>query len=306
MPGFRRCLFAAAAAATAVLVGSQADAAVFSAYNPAIHNRFVSGTTANPTFLLSGYDLSGVGIDTASTHGALLITQQHFIAANHFKSSTVSFLDAAGTTHTYSGVTYTPLTTTFDDGTGNMVTMDSDLVIGRLPTAIPDTTDVNPLPIVVGDPSLFIGQELYVFGQSNQAGRNLVDDIVLVAVDDGAGGIQLPTYTVAYDFDTPTNGGTGGVGDDEIGLVGGDSSYQVLMVIDGQLVAVGANFAVSGSPPSNYSNFSSFAAMYLDQITDLVDNDGQFITTIAIPEPSGLLLLGGSAFLLLRRRARAA
>lgn len=297
-----RLLTALAAGFVAVCAAPPAEAAVFSAFNPAIHNRFVSGTTANPTFLLSGYNLTGVGIDTASTHGAMLITPQHFIAANHFKASTVSFLDASGTTQTYSGVTYTALTTTFDDGTGNMVTMDSDLVIGRLPTAIPGTTSISPLPIAVGDPSLFIGEQLFVFGQNNQAGRNLIDDIVLVAVDDGSGGIQLPTVTTEFDFDTPGNGGTGGVGDDEIGLVGGDSSFQTLMVINGQLAAVGANFAVSGSPPSNYSNFSSFASHYLDQIQALVAQDGQSVSTLTVPEPSSLLLLGGATTLLLLRR----
>jgi hypothetical protein len=297
-------LLTALVAGFAALAASPlSEAAVFSAYNPAIHNRFVTGTTPNPTFLLSSYNLTGVGIDTPSTHGALLITPQHFIAANHFKSSTVSFLDASGATQNFSGVTYTAMTTTFDDGTGNMVTMDSDLVIGRLPSAIPGSMGISPLPIAIGDPSLFAGEQLFVFGQNNQAGRNLIDDIVLVAVSDGAGGIQLPTFTTAFDFDTPTNGGTGGVGDDEIGLVGGDSSYQTLMLIDGQLAAVGANFAVSGAPPSNYSNFSSFAAHYLDQIQALVGQDGHSVSTLTIPEPSSILLLGGAtALLLLRRR----
>jgi len=285
------------------LVAAPAEAAIFSAYNSAIHDRFTSGTTPNPTFLLSGYDLSGVGIDTATTHGAMLITPQHFIAANHLKASTVSFLDATATTHTFSGVTYTAMKTTFDDGTGNMVTMDSDLVIGRLPSAIPGTTSISPLAIAVGDPSLFVGEQLFVFGQNNQAGRNLIDSVELAAVDDGNGGIQLATVTTVFDFDTPGNGGTGGVGDDEIGLVGGDSSFQTLMVIDGQLAAVGANFAVGGSPPSNYSNYSSFASHYLDQIQTLVAQDGQSVSTLMVPEPSSLLLLGGAtALLLLRRR----
>ena len=52
-------------------------------------------------------------------------------------------------------------------------------------------------------------------------------------------------FLIKYSFDTATNGGTGGLGGDEAGLIGGDSGYPALINLGAvvarffQLVVVG-------------------------------------------------------------------
>ena len=118
------------------------------------------------------------------------------------------------------------------------------------------------------------------------------------------------TVTTAYDFDSYVNGGTGGVGDDEIGLSSGDSGHASLIEVSGQLAVLGTHFAISTDTPGltvHYSSYSSLARDYLSQIETIVEFDGQTLTTLLVPEPaSALLLVGATGVLLLRRRSRAA
>ncbi len=280
----------------AILWAAPAEAALFSAYNAAIHERFSSGTTSNPTFLLNGFDLSGVAFDTTpgtiDARGAALISQQHVLGAWHFRPSTVNFVGTDGVVRSYAVESWTRLTT------GGI---NSDVAIGRLASEV---TNVNPLPIAIGADSAFIGHELYAFGQSNQAGRNIIDAIGTLYLNGDPS--DNPTVVTAYDFDNPSNGGTGGVGDDEIGLVGGDSGYQSLIVSDGQLALLGAHFAVSETPnyEVNYTSFSSFARDYVDQINTIVTGDGQSLSFVVVPEPASMAIFAGAAGLLLARRRR--
>ena len=176
-------------------------------------------------------------------------------------------------------------------------------------TLLSSGTSTSALPLAIGPDSAFVGSELYAFAQANKAGRNLIDAIGTVYINDPT---KYPTVVTAYDFDSYVNSGTGGVGDDEIGLVGGDSGHITLISYGGELGVLGANFAIDAStanPPLTeyYSSYSSFARDYLSQIEFIVEEDGQTLTTLFIPEPaSAMLLLGAAGVLLLRRRSSAA
>ena len=270
-----------------------AGAAFFAAYSSQRHDRFTAGTTPNPNFLLSGYDLSGVAFDSASNvQGTVLISPQHVIGAWHYRPGTIDFLGTDGIVRNY-GVTWQRLMT---DGSG------SDVAIGRLTTAILPADNINPLPLAIGPDSAFVGHELYAFAAGNRAGRNLIDFVGLIDGDPN------PTFVTAYDFDSYTNGGSGGVGDDEIGLAGGDSGHASLMVVDGVLGVLGTHYAVSEAPGQDvyYSSFSSLGRDYLLQIQDILDDDGYTLATLTVPEPAGVLIFGGLAMLLIRRRSVAA
>jgi hypothetical protein len=285
----------ALAALGAGFSAAPASAALFSAYNPAVHDRFTTGTTPNPTFLLSGYDLSGIAYDPTAgggdPRGSALISPLHVLTAWHHRPTTVTFLSTDGIVRTYAVAEWIQLT---NGANGN------DVAIGRLGAEVSDADNVNPLAIAVGPDDAFIGYDVYAFDQNNRAGRNIIDGIGVVNTT-----ATNHTVSIGYDFDTATNGGTGGVGPDEIGLVGGDSGYSAVVAVDGQLALVGAHFAVSETPSMdvNYWSFSTLARDYLDQINTIVTEDGYTLSTIVVPEPSSLFLLGAtSALLMLRRR----
>ena len=81
------------------------------------------------------------------------------------------------------------------------------MLLYTLAAPIPTEHGVTPLALLDGNIGNLIGEEFYVIGQSNQAGRNVVDDAVIVTFD---GGVS-PSYAVQYSYDTDANGGTGGL-----------------------------------------------------------------------------------------------
>lgn len=277
-----------AVAFAATGAGVSAQAGIFAAYDSTRHDRFSGGVTPNPNFLLSGYDLSGIANDSAvSAQGTVLISPQHVIAAWHYRPVNISFVGTDGVQRQYAVAAWTRLP---PSGQG------SDVAIGRLASPVLPSDNINPLPIAIGPDSAFVGHELYAFGQNNQAGRNVIDAIETVSSGSD------PTVTTAYDYDSYVNGGTGGVGDDEIGLVGGDSGHASLILFNGQLGVLGTHFAVSEAPSQtvNYVNYSSLARDYLSQIDTIITQDGQTYSTLFVPEPSGVVVVIG-ALLLVRR-----
>ena len=187
-------------------------------------------------------------------------------------------------------------------------TKSSDFRITRLSQAIPDS-EVSPLSLVDGIAADIIGHEIVAFAAGNVAGRNIVDDVVRVSNNSQT----IETFAIQFDFDTPANGGSGGLGDDEIGLVGGDSSHATLIDIGGQQAIVGLNFGIDlsgGQDPANgdlYNSFSSLVVPYLDQIDAITMTDGftaSRVTVTAIPEPTyGMFAILAIAFLCRRSGA---
>ena len=261
-----------------------AHGATFANFDSTRHDRFTVGTTPNPNFIIDESLISGLGAGAVPESRAVLISPQHYITAVHAPTSTPRFRASDGTVRTYSGTIAATLQT---DLGGGMV-FDSDIAIYRLAAAISQSDGVTPLPILAVDPTDLIGQELLVIGQRDRAGRNIISSTGINAFA-GPTGVS---HTVAYTFDTATNGGSGGLLD-EAGLTGGDSGLATLFQAGDQVAVLGTNFGIVVPPGNNlasgdfYTSFSTNLQPYLNQIETIVSADGQSITTVsAVPEPS--------------------
>ena len=134
----------------------------------------------------------------------------------------------------------------------------------------------------------------------------LVNDTVLVSFD---GGVR-PTSAIQYSFDTPDNGGAGGLPDDEAGLIAGDSGHPALLRIGDELALIGTHFGIDvsdGQQPQNFDRYDSFSTLvipYLDQISTITLADGFEIQTLkltAVPEPSTwFTLMVAASFVIVR------
>ena len=144
-------------------------------FDPAINLRFRSGSYAgndlreNPTFLLAGHDLSGLGWSEGN-FGVTLISPRHFVTSAHvapLPGTTVSFLNRAGVIKHYlvesiHAIEHSPGVRT-------------DLVVGRLAAAIPGDDQVGwfptlRLPANTGYPGL----KVYSFGCFQSCGTNTI------------------------------------------------------------------------------------------------------------------------------------
>ncbi|MEM6551760.1 MAG: PEP-CTERM sorting domain-containing protein [Planctomycetota bacterium] len=318
-PGtLRRWVHAITACLPLAVLAPAASAIQFDSFDAASHDRFLNNDADNPNFLLAGFDLSGIAKRGNSGSGAVLISPQHFITADHFKpasvNGSVTFRGTDGTDRSYTVTGYDQLTT-FGDG--------SDLSIGTLAAPIDPFTDfINPLPIAFS-PSIddFIGLEVYTFGNGDLAGRNVIID---TGIAEFGSGDPRPSVVLATAFDTVENSGgdgngplTDGLGPDEAGLQGGDSGNAALTVIDGQLAVLGAHFGIASGLPDNslllpfsqddpYFSLSTLMSPYLSQINAITQTDGQTFQTltVTIPEPTtATLLLLGLTLTTLRRRS---
>ena len=285
-------------------------AAVFDSFDPVRHNRFLVGGDPNPAFFLASDfgvsldELTGVGLNRA-----VLITPQHYVTADHAPTDAPMFRGSDGVVRTYATNSSLRLTTTLPDTSMAL----SDITIYRLTDPIPMAHGVQPLPIVSGNPNDLVGHTMFVIGESNQAGRNTIEESVIVSF----AGDTSPTLNVRYSFDTLTNGGTGGLGGDEAGLISGDSGFQALIQLNGQLAVIGTHMGIDvsgGQDPLNgdlYNSFSTVLTPYLDEINAFTGQDNFQATTLvvtAVPEPSSMPWIGGAIVILsglLRRGQKA-
>lgn len=300
-------LFVIALLGSSLIGSSAASAAIFDTFDAGRHNRYLSGTTPNPSFLLDEADLSGLG------GRAALISPRHFITAAHTVGSlalpfTATFRGSDGMVRSYTSTMAQDLTTTFINELGMIVTAPSDVRVYTLSPEDIVAPEITPLAIALGSPGDFIGRELFAFGQNNQAGRNVIDAIGIAAFDGG----NRPTINTVFSFDTVINGGSGGLGGDEIGLIGGDSGFQSLIVVDGEVALLGANFGISNpaaiAARNQYDSFSSLLSPYFAQLNAIVTADGQTLRTvsvIAVPEPGmAIALIPVALMLFVRRRIK--
>ncbi|OYP35435.1 hypothetical protein [Rhodopirellula sp. MGV] len=272
---------------------------IIDGFDVARHARFLEDGTANPDFFLDETQLSGVAHQRAA-----LISPRHYVTANHVSTTSATFVGLDGIERTYTASSSQRLTT-FVDGEGDIP---SDIRVYRLDQEVDPA--IMPLPIVVGEASDFIGQELIAFEQHQWAGRNTIDALGIVEFTSGSS----DTVAVQYSFDTATNGGSGGLGQDEIGLLSGDSGGTALMSVGGRYGVLGTHMGIDVPEGSNaaagdrYDTFSTLLAGYEGQLSSILAADGYSLQTLrvtAIPEPSafaGCMLL--STVIVLRRHKR--
>lgn len=291
----------------ACFLGSYCPAAVFDSFDPSVHSRFLANGDVNPAFFVPESSITGVAGDPSDPDNrAVLITPFHYLTAGHVSEFSPMFRGSDGVLRTYTGTTFVDLTTNAGTVTGG-----SDLRLVRLDAPIPAAHGVTPLALLDGNPSDIIGQELTVFTAGNLAGRNVIDNIVISSF---AGGTS-PTFAVQYGFDTATNGGTGGLGADEVGLTGGDSGHAALVQIGDEFAVVGTHFGIDismGQVPSagdQYNSFTSLVTPYLDEIDSITQADGFSIRTLsvsAVPEPAHWIFVLGIGLALVTFRKRRA
>lgn len=170
---------------------------------------------------------------------------------------------------------------------------------------------IVPVPIVVGELAALLGQTFFAFDAQRRAGRNVIDGLEIVQFDSGGS----DTITIRFSYDTDTNGGTGGLGRDEIGMLGGDSGNAALIEIDGQIGLIGTHMGIDvpegadAGAGDRYDNFSTLVGAYEDQLSSLVAAQGYSLRTLsitAVPEPTavGFLLAVGATVGLGRRGRR--
>jgi len=324
-------VIAAGLLAAAVTSLTPTSAAIFAGDDATGRSRFLPGTREpNPAFTLAEFDLSGVGV---GTNGGVLISDRHVLAANHFRGGAYAFVNAVGQTVTISASRHTRLTTDLPPG-GPLnyppspfepSSRGSDLTVATLSRPVTAADRLLPLRLADLGVDELAGEIVYAYDQNDQLGRNRIDggEVLRGGRPEPVPAVGLygdeteATWAIGYDFDTSTNGGSGGVGDDEIGLVGFDSGHAALIVEpDGRLSVLGTHFAVisytetSGTSPEDpYVSLSSYVTPYLSQIEALVRSDGgTFEPSWAsqaspVPEP-GVAGIGTVAVGLLLRRRR--
>lgn len=283
-------------ACSSLLISGNVTAAIFAGYDSARHDRFLPGDIPNPGFLIDESQLSGLALDRG-----VLITPQHFITASHTVVPTISFRGTDGVVRTYNSDSSQSLLTAVI-GEGNVA---SDIRIHRI--AAPVDPSIIPLPVAIGAMPNFVGHEVLIYDQNGRAGRNVVAGVQQVEFGNG----NSDTETIFFSFDTDANGGTGGLGGDEIRLVGGDSGHAALISVNGQIGIIGAHMGIAfveeaGSAGLHFG-FSTLLSPYESQLNTIVGADGYSISSLAVtavPEPSSLTILTILSGCVLCRRRR--
>ncbi len=300
----------------AVLLSSPVYGAIFAGYDPTIHDRYANGDP-NPSFLVDESDISGISGDPSlAINRAHLITPFHFITSRHASVGTVRFRASDGmggyTYKTYAVGSGPGAAVVLTTDLGGGMTIPSDIRLYRLAAPIPDSDGVIPMPIFDGAAVDFLGQEIYVMGQNNVAGRNVIRDLLLAEID--TNGNISQTVASSYTFDTnPGHPLYDGVGDSEVKLQGGDSGHATLMQVGDEVALVGVHIGIDSSSDlyqGLHTSFSSVLAAYLPEIRSIVEADGYSIRTLSfstVPEPgmfAGLAAIGVCGFGR-RRRSKA-
>lgn len=281
-------------------------------YDPHRNDRYDPGP--GRAFVAEGYDLSGVGKNTATPVGdhfapwATLITPNFALTVGHYPASgTISFVKGNDPNAPGAIVTATTAASyAFSNNPGDPGPAPSDVVLVRLAAPV---VGINPFSVIADDQSALLGQPMLVYGQSNRVGTNNVSG--------GFGfytGAFNPTKGFVYTYD-PT------VSPNEARVVGGDSggpSFVYNSVGGISLLGLHEGYFLPGDfpPGSPFANSEGSADNYLPyylpqiqaKITSLGYADIVSVQTVrSVPEPGSLALLavgmGGIAYAGWRRRA---
>jgi len=299
----RQCLWACAA-----VIGFSAitHAEVINGYSSSVNDRFVAGTfPANtpPTpngasFLLNGFDLSGVGwvpaANGSGTKNVTMVSDLHYIGAFHFQlgvGTTVAFRANDGSYVTRQVASETQIA-------------GSDVMVGQLNLPVP--SNVTPIPLAVGPRANFLGQSIYMYGQHAQVGRNILADWLFPNGPNTTENVGTGvTNMIQTDYDPNYNLDGLGILPSEYFSTPGDSGSPDLMVVSGQLTLMGDHMSAytdGSSVPAGTGE--TWLASYQPQIAAQLALSGRTLQTVLVPEPSSLLLLGTVCGLPIWRRIR--
>ncbi|MFL5331399.1 MAG: PEP-CTERM sorting domain-containing protein [Gemmataceae bacterium] len=300
-----------AVCASVLSLAGAAQAEVINGYNSAVNDRFTPGTfpgntppSVNAGFLLAGYDLSGVGwvpgVNGAGTKQVTMISDENYIAATHFQlglGTTVAFRAANGT--------YVTRTVQAETQIGG-----SDVLVGRLSSPVPTGVGgVTSYPLVVGPRSSFMGLTTYMFGQHGEVGTNILADWLFPNGPNTTENVGTGvTSMIQTDYDPNYNLDGLPISPYEFFSTPGDSGSPDLMIINGQLGLMGDHMSAytdGSNVPAGTGE--TFLSDYQSLIAAQLLSDGRVLSTVAVPEPSSLVLIGlGSAWPVLRRLRRRA
>lgn len=209
-----------------------AQALIVQDYSPSVHERFASGFASAPlannsaSFLLSGYDLSGVGWrDNNPATAITLISPEHFLTAAHVApaaASTVSFLGVDGLKRTYSVSTVS--TVTYNGQA-------TDLVLGRLTAPVAGDYITHYSGLFLGNSaSTYQNLPITMYGANGRVGLNTVSSVGnLDLLPFGGGDGQVDSVVAITTQDNATHEAQG---------QGGDSGGPSFAAISGNRLAL--------------------------------------------------------------------
>ncbi len=286
---------------------------IISQFSAQRNDRYYVG--ADKAFVAQGYDLAGVGKSTNDPVGshtaawASLITPNFALTVGHYPAGgTISFVN--GNDPNAPGAIVTATTAaiyTINNQPGDPGPSPSDLVLVRLAAPV---VGINPFSIVADDESALIGQQMFVYGQSNRVGTNNVSGSAGFAFY--ASGVFNPTAGFAYTYDP--------AGKPNEAMVNAGDSGGPSFVRDStggiSLLGLHEGFILPADSPSPFPgstiSVDNYLPYYLTQIQTKITSLGyadilSIHTVRSVPEPGSLALLavglGGVAYVGWRRRA---
>ena len=255
-----------------MLAAVSAPALQHRAFDAATHLRFSSGypaaPQANPTFLASTHDLSGVGWKaTTGNHSYTLISPCHFVGANHLKPAIGSDLVFRGRDN---------VLRQFTVAARHAVTNDlgepTDLFVGELTQPIEPCDEISYYPVLdLAIESEYVGRQILVYGRSARMGRSTVGAFHDFGADPITGSTPINT-TRMYSFLYSNTG----VDADDCHAEVGDSGSPVFVEVNGEVYVIGIHSAVL-STGLGVTTFDTFVPHYLPQLDAIVGDDGHTI-----------------------------
>jgi len=268
-----------------VLFPALAWGLVVNDYSPTRDNRFNSGYPGSPiantdsSFIGAGYDWSGVGwLDSIQSFA--LLGPRCVLIANHYPAGvgdSITFLSTDGQLKTYTvGQTL---------GTHAVPPYASDLAVAVLTAPIPASDNVHAYPVLFKgySPSLYVGSNLLMYGQTAQIGWNSIWHAGQLLLNDSPpyGPDSAAYFDYGYDANTP----------DRAIVQGGDSGSPSFIVtgVSGEMYLAGGHYLLYNG---NAGGVDTFVPLSLSTVSGYMAQVGYlpYVVTPATAQWAGSAL----------------